>query len=187
MSCVADMKKWARKNGYEKPGFCSINMASIAANCKGGLMKSMLKKMAKELGVDAETAKLPTYEKKLEKKVFVLVLDEIDMLFKTHGGIGETWFRTLVEWAENKELRFSMIGISNCVNDVNATRVREMGHVSLDIFLRTSVITPCCAHIFLNFHSLHASWSSRHTKKKTLLPSWRSAWARTSSTPKRSS
>ena len=94
-------------------------------------MNNMLKKMAKELGVDAESAKLSTYEEQLEKKVLVLILDEIDMLFKTHGNIGEAWFRQLVEWAENKELRFSMIGISNCVNDANATRVRELGHVSI--------------------------------------------------------
>ncbi|KAL9184927.1 hypothetical protein ACHAXT_002704 [Thalassiosira profunda] len=128
MSCEGDMKEWARKNGYDKPIFCRINMAHISAECRGGLMSNMLKKMAKELGVDAESAKLSTYEEQLEKKVLVLILDEIDMLFKTHGNIGEAWFRQLVEWAENKELRFSMIGISNCVNDANATRVREMGH-----------------------------------------------------------
>jgi len=33
-----------------------------------------------------------------------------------------------VKWAEDKELPFSMIGISNCVNDDNATRVRELAH-----------------------------------------------------------
>ncbi|KAL7525297.1 hypothetical protein ACHAXR_000941, partial [Thalassiosira sp. AJA248-18] len=32
------------------------------------------------------------------------------------------------DWAENKEYRFSIIGISNSVNDVNSKRIREMGH-----------------------------------------------------------
>jgi hypothetical protein len=57
------------------------------------------------------------------------------MLFKQHGGIGETWFKTLVSWAEDREMRFSMIGISNCVNDVDSSRVRELGHVSAIISL----------------------------------------------------
>ena len=92
-------------------------------------MKAMLKKIASALEISKDSA-LPVFEKQFKKKELILVLDEVDMLFKHHGGIGETWFKTLVEWAEDKEMCFSMIGISYCVNDVNATRVRELGHVS---------------------------------------------------------
>ena len=116
------MKKWAKHNGYDKPKFCVINMASSqtsASNCKDGIMRTMLKKIATSIEVDKQ-AKLSVFEKKLKKQVLVLILDEVDMLFKEHGGMGETWFRTLIEWAESKVLRFSMIGISNCVNDDNA-------------------------------------------------------------------
>ena len=116
------MKKWAKHNGYDKPKFCVINMASSqtsASNCKDGIMRTMLKKIATSIEVDKQ-AKLSVFEKKFKKQVLVLILDEVDMLFKEHGGMGETWFRTLIEWAESKVLRFSMIGISNCVNDDNA-------------------------------------------------------------------
>ena len=124
------MKKWATKNGYgkPKPRFCMINMASCHAG-KDGIMRAMLKKIASAIEISKD-AKLQEFEKKFKKQSVVLILDEIDMLFQQHGGIADTWFRTLVEWAEDKEMRFSMIGISNCVNDASAIRVRELGHVS---------------------------------------------------------
>ena len=90
--------------------------------------------------------KLSVFEKKLKKQVLVLILDEVDMLFKEHGGMGETWFRTLIEWAESKVLRFSMIGISNCVNDDNAVRIREIGHVSSCSSLCLLVLQRTCSH-----------------------------------------
>ena len=105
-------------------------MTTIERNPTNGLMKVMLKKIAKALGIDP-SSDISTIENRLKEKVLILVLDEIDMLFKSHGGIGETWFKTLIGWAEDKELRFSMIGISNCVHDEYADRVRELGHVSL--------------------------------------------------------
>lgn len=125
-SCAGDMKKWAKRNGYDKPKFCFINMASSqtsASNCKNGIMRTMLKKIATSIEVDKQ-AKLSVFEKKFKKQVLILILDEVDMLFKEHG---ETWFRTLVEWAKNDEMRFIMIGISNCVNDDNAIRIRDIG------------------------------------------------------------
>lgn len=97
-------------------------------------MRAMLAKISKELKIDKE-ADLRTFEAKFKKEVLVLVLDEIDMLFKNHEGKGEDWFKELVRWAEDKELKFSMIGISNCVNDDSANRVRDFGHVSRTFFL----------------------------------------------------
>jgi len=130
-SCAEEMTKWAKTNGCEKPLFCSVNMAAsqTSSNSKSGIMRTMLKKIATGLSI-ANDDPLQKFEKLMMKRVVVLIVDEIDMLFKQHGGIGETWFKTLVSWAEDKEMRFSMIGISNCVNDVNSSRVRELGHVS---------------------------------------------------------
>lgn len=133
-ACANDMKKWAKKNNYNMPHFCFFNMASVhtALNEKDGVMKLMLRKFAKELEID-KNSELKAYESRLKKKVLVLVLDEIDMFFKKRDGNGEAWFRTLTSWAEDKQLCFSMIGISNSVNDTYSTRIREIGHVSLEV------------------------------------------------------
>lgn len=92
----------------------------------GGIMRTMLKKVAIGLQI-ASDEPLEKFEQLMRKKVVVLIVDEIDMLFKQHGGVGETVFKMLISWAEDKEMRFSLIGISNCVNDTNSTRVRELG------------------------------------------------------------
>mmetsp|Transcript_3388 Transcript_3388/g.7585 ORF Transcript_3388/g.7585 Transcript_3388/m.7585 type:complete len:839 (+) Transcript_3388:2-2518(+) len=127
-SCRLEMTKWAKRCGYNRPRLCAINMAgSQSSNTKGGIMRDMLKKIAAVLKINGESP-LQTFEEEFKKDGLVLILDEIDMLFKQHGGIGGLWFKTLVKWAEDKELPFSMIGISNCVNDDNATRVRELAH-----------------------------------------------------------
>ena len=144
-SCTDEMKKWAKRNGYDKPRFCEINMAGISTTA-AGLMRAMLKKIATAVEVDKE-ADLSTFEKQFKKTTVVLILDEVDMLFKQHAGSGETCFNTLVEWAENKELRFSMIGISNCINDNNSERIRELGHVSESVgFTRGILTVQCCSH-----------------------------------------
>merc|ERR1719356_92721 len=102
-------------------------MASMSSMSKDGIMRKMLKKMAGVLEINKDSS-LNTFEKQFKKKCFILILDEVDMLFKSYGGTGGTWFKTLVEWSEDKCLRFSMIGISNCVNDENANLIRELAH-----------------------------------------------------------
>ncbi len=127
------MRIWAKDSGYERPRYCLINMASSETiSSKGGIMRATLRELAPASGVSKD-ASPSAFKKQFTKRVVILILDEIDMLFKEHGGAGETWFRTLVEWAEDRELRFSMIGISNCVNDVNSARVRDIGHVSFGV------------------------------------------------------
>jgi len=125
------VKTFAKKNGFTEPRFCHLNMAG--SHCKAGIMKGMLRSIAGTLKINQQVTKLSVFKQEFKTKVLVLVLDEIDMLFKNHGGIAETWFRTLVDWAEDKTMRFSMIGISNCVNDSNATRIREIGHYPLEL------------------------------------------------------
>lgn len=103
--------------------------SQTVSNDKGGIIRALLKKLAPLIEIDKD-ADISVFEKYFKKRVVVMVLDEIDMMFKRHGGTGETCLKTLIGWAERTELKFSMIGISNCVNDSNATRVRELGHVS---------------------------------------------------------
>lgn len=137
-SCADEMTKWARRNGYEKPLICSVNMAATQSNNfkGGGIMRTMLKKVAIGLQI-ASDEPLEKFEQLMRKKVVVLIVDEIDMLFKQHGGVGETVFKMLISWAEDKEMRFSLIGISNCVNDTNSTRVRELGNSPRELVFPT--------------------------------------------------
>eukprot|EP00571_Detonula_confervacea_P013426 CAMPEP_0172305654 /NCGR_PEP_ID=MMETSP1058-20130122/6909_1 /TAXON_ID=83371 /ORGANISM="Detonula confervacea, Strain CCMP 353" /LENGTH=105 /DNA_ID=CAMNT_0013017323 /DNA_START=25 /DNA_END=338 /DNA_ORIENTATION=+ len=102
-------------------------MAAIQTQTSYGKMRTVTTKIATAIDINNASAHTE-FEREFKKKVVVLILDEIDMPFKHHKGIGETWFRTLIHWAEDKEMCFSMIGISNCINDANATRIRELGN-----------------------------------------------------------
>ena len=92
-------------------------------------MKAMLKIIAKSLEIDVGSP-FSKFEKQFKKKTLVLVLDEIDMMSRQHGGIAEIMFRTLMDWAEDKQMHFSMIGIYNCVNEAVTKHVMGMGNVS---------------------------------------------------------
>ena len=103
------------------------------SHCKDGIegiKNGMLRSIAGALKIDRQEKRLSVFKRELKKKTLVLVLDEIDMLFKTNKKQAATWFKTLVEWAEDKTMRFSMIGISNSVNDTEAHLIRKLGHVS---------------------------------------------------------
>ncbi len=131
------MTKWAKKNGHDKPVFCFINMAAAHSSLgnKGNLMRSTLSKITRALGME-EGSKLNHIEKVLRKKVLILIIDEVDMLFTNHGGVGETWFKSLISICEDDEVCLSMIGISNSINDASAARIRNLANVSfsLDVF-----------------------------------------------------
>ena len=98
-------------------------------------MRTMLKKVAIGLQI-ASDEPLEKFERLMRKKVVVLIVDEIDMLFKQHGGVGETWFKMLISWAEDKEMRFSLIGISNCVNDM----IEVIGNLRSELKLKVVVV-----------------------------------------------
>lgn len=136
-ACAKNMTKWAKKNGRDKPLFCFINMAAghSSLGSKGNLMRTTLSKIAKALDME-EGSKLNNVEKALRKKALVLVVDEVDMLFTSHGGVGETWFKSLISICEDDDVHLSMIGISNSINDASAARIRNLANVSItwDIF-----------------------------------------------------
>jgi len=123
-ACLQHLANWAKESGFAKPRSCHINVASMS---NGAIQTEMLKIMSKKLEIDKSSSP-DVFVKHFQKKGMVLVVDEIDMLFKSHGSSGEEWFSTLIGWCEDKELPFSMIGISNSVNDRNATKIRELGN-----------------------------------------------------------
>jgi len=102
-------------------------MASIASMSIGTIQKEMFKSMAKELEIDKNSSQA-VFVRQFRKKGMMFVVDDIDMLFKNHGGSAEEWFSTLIEWCEDKELPFSMIGISSSVSDINASKIRELSN-----------------------------------------------------------
>jgi cell division control protein 6 len=135
-ACSQQLTKWAKDRGFIKPCYCHINMASVASMNANGIKKQMLKDMAKRLEIEKNST-LDTFVEQFKKKGMILVVDEIDMLFKNHGASTEEWFTTLIEWCEDKELPFSMIGISNSVNDINATKIRELSNTPHELVFPT--------------------------------------------------
>ncbi|EJK70792.1 hypothetical protein THAOC_07822 [Thalassiosira oceanica] len=96
-----------------------------------GLKETMLNKIVASLEID-QKANQKMVEKQLHRKTLILVLDEIDMMFKkSHDA--QSWFSTLISWADDKKMRFSMIGISNCVNYDNANLVRKLAHAPREL------------------------------------------------------
>ncbi|KAL7533701.1 hypothetical protein ACHAXR_008504, partial [Thalassiosira sp. AJA248-18] len=105
----------------------------MAIYASSDIKKMMLKEMATTLNIDKD-GELSTVEKQLKKKVMVLILDEIDMFFVKNSKGAKTWFKTLVKWAKNNDYHFSLIGISNSVNDDRVSQIRKLGHNSEIVF-----------------------------------------------------
>ena len=157
----------------------------MASSGEGGLEEAMLNKISVSL-IDRKSNQ-KAVKRMLHSKPLILVLDEIDMMFNknSHGGIAETWFQTLISWTQNKKMRFSMIGISNSVNDENAHLVRKLASVSCSnlhsCFRRDKALNA------LLRRRNPASSSFLPTKKRTSSRSCRPALAPESSTPRLSS
>ena len=129
--CTEDTKSWAKAEGYSVPLISSVNMSSLfaSASAKDGIMKEMLKKSAKHLGIHNEPS-IHSLEKQARKNVIILVIDEIDMLIKRQISDGERFFCELIRLTKEENLSFSLIGISNSVNDEYSERIKEIGAVS---------------------------------------------------------
>ena len=94
----------------------------------------IIRKIAKELEIK-ELPRLESIEEVIKKKALVLVLDEIDLIFKKRGGNAKSWYQPLFALAKDNATRFGIIGISNSVNDTYATRIRDIGKVSIVVAL----------------------------------------------------
>ncbi|EED91400.1 predicted protein [Thalassiosira pseudonana CCMP1335] len=114
---------------------CFVNMASIHASMKYGtkVINLIIRKIAKELEIK-ELPCLESIEEVIKKKALVLVLDEIDLIFKKRGGNAKSWYQPLFALAKDNATRFGIIGISNSVNDTYATRIRDIGKPQVIVF-----------------------------------------------------
>jgi cell division control protein 6 len=106
-------------------------MASLfaSASAKDGIKKAMLKKIAKHMGIEKDPS-IQSLENQVQKNVAILILDEVDMFIKKRDSDGERFFCELVKLA-NEANGFNLIGISNSVNDVYASRIRQTGSVRM--------------------------------------------------------
>jgi len=107
-------------------------MASLFAssNAKDGIMKGMLRQVSKRIGIEKDPS-IRSLEKKAQKNVIIFIIDEIDMLIKKRNSDGESFLFELVRLANDEHLQFSLIGISNSVNDVYSARIKDVGAVSI--------------------------------------------------------
>lgn len=108
-----------------------VNIASLSASAseKYGIQKAMLKHVAKKLGIEKDPS-IDALQKTARKNAIILVIDEVDMLIQKKDSDGERFFRELVKLANSEQLNFSMIGLSNSVNDESSARIREIANVS---------------------------------------------------------
>jgi Cdc6-like AAA superfamily ATPase len=107
-----------------------MSYVSASASTKDGMMKVMLKHAAKKFGL--EKPSIESLEKQAKKNVLILIIDEVDVLVKNSDG--ERFFHELVRLANEEHLRFSLIGISNSVNDEFSVRIKEIAAVSIRVF-----------------------------------------------------
>ena len=92
--CITDAKRRGEENNHNSMDICFVNVGAITSSYKGGLKEAMLKKIVASLdfnGIPNEKA----VEKMLRnKKTLILILDEMDMMFKkSHSGIPRCWFK----------------------------------------------------------------------------------------------
>jgi hypothetical protein len=82
----------------------------------------------------------------------ILILDEVDTMFGSKGL--EEAFEKLAGWARDEETTFSLIGISNSVNNNKTSRMFEFGMVSTCWFFTVSLSCLEADDLFTFFFTL---------------------------------
>jgi len=122
------------------PSFCFVNVAHIQNSTisdSAGASNGILKRIARSLDISGN-ADEQGVEKRLDaknnfnKRVLILVLDEVDMLLSAGSGAasGKTLLKKLMQWSANPHYLFAMIGISNSIDDKRARSLSELGTIS---------------------------------------------------------
>ena len=83
----------------------------------------------------------------------LLVVDEIDEFLSGSGSKAEGLSK-LLQWANDDECHFALIGISNSMNDEKAHKMREANKVRSSKFIHLSRIPKFFPHGSIRFHSL---------------------------------
>ena len=130
-----EAKEWARQNFdtcTDEVNICYINSAVLENYPK----KQALETILKNLGITQKQLNRPSNTNKSKRAAIFLILDEIDLLVASKGqGQSKTgseeFLRTLLSWASDESTLFSLIGISNSVENYQTRRLNQLGMVSL--------------------------------------------------------
>jgi hypothetical protein len=167
-NCKRQMIAWAKDNleaWQEMPVFCHFHGSSFQQHCtsKSAAMKALRAGISNEIGkAFNEDRMLKRRSKSDEKKTaLILIIDEIDFLVSERLVddrlvSSEDFLQTVLKWANDDQMAFALIGISNSVANARGRRLQELGQVS-----------HCCLfHVFLlllydSNHQLTHVFSSR--------------------------
>ena len=132
--CCDQARERSRKTSedwVEEPKICTLN-ASVLQN----LSKAQaIEKTLEHMGLKKNQLKRPANVEDSTKAAVILILDEIDLLVASkgagnHSSGTEEFLRTLLDWVSDERMRFSLIGISNSVENYKARRLSALGMVS---------------------------------------------------------
>jgi Cdc6-like AAA superfamily ATPase len=139
--CKRQMIAWAKDNleaWQEMPVFCHIHGSSFQHHCtsKSAAMKALRAGISNEIGKAFDEDRMLKRSKSDEKKTAViLIIDEIDFLV-SEWLVGdrlvssEDFLQTVLKWANDDQMAFALIGISNSVANARGRRLHELGQVS---------------------------------------------------------
>ena len=139
--CERQMIAWAKDNleaWQEMPVFCHIHGSSFQHHCtsKSAAMKALRAGISNEIGKAFNEDRMLKRSKSDEKKTAViLIIDEIDFLV-SEWLVGdrlvssEDFLQTVLKWANDDQMAFALIGISNSVANARGRRLHKLGQVS---------------------------------------------------------
>jgi hypothetical protein len=140
--CKRQMIAWAKDNleaWQEMPVFCHIRGSSFQHHCtsKSAAMKALRAGVSNEIGKAFNEDRMLKQSKSDKKKTTViLIIDEIDFLISErlvddHRLVSsEDFLQTVLQWANDDQMAFALIGISNSVANARGRRLHELGQVS---------------------------------------------------------
>ena len=140
--CERHMIAWAKDNleaWQEMPVFCHFHGSSFQQHCtsKSAAMKALRAGISNEIGKEFnEDRLLKRSTKSNERKTAViLIIDEIDFLVSERLVddrlvSSEGFLQTVLKWANDDQMAFAVIGISNSVANARGRRLHELGQVS---------------------------------------------------------
>lgn len=154
-NCKRQMIAWAKDNleaWQEMPVFCHFHGSSFQQHCtsKSAAMKALRAGISNEIGkAFNEDRMLKRRSKSDEKKTaLILIIDEIDFLVSERLVddrlvSSEDFLQTVLKWANDDQMAFALIGISNSVANARGRRLHELGQVSHCCFCSTFSFCSC--------------------------------------------
>lgn len=128
------------KANTPEPKICHINAACLAS--EPNPLQYLLNELGEVVGIKARNPTTATIFRMLQRvkgkpkrTQVILVVDEIDALVSNNDGLSskEVLLRTILEWVNNPDMQMALIGISNCINDDNTSRILEAGSVRYNV------------------------------------------------------